>query len=254
MELARIDKIRKNSPKRFSKKTCTQLKKDITENYKVHVEILSKHEFLSAESSSIFNELPDDVIHVKYDNVFLVKTRFNRDPGLVFKIALDFTEPPLFDFNVSPSLPTKNNSSVQVYGDDATWVEGTFGMITKQLISRKTKRAWFHKASIYDYIVWFFILPFTFWNLYKLELRVQTYLHQISPAFTVFFYLFVFVLILTLFRILFNYFKWLFPYMEFKTVPKRGYRKHRKVLSIIYFCILGALIYDLLSGIRKLLF
>ena len=254
LELARVNKMMENAPKDFSKKDCKQLKKDITDNYKVHIEIWSKHEFFTAKSSSIFDKLPNEVIRIKYDNNFFYKTRFNREPISVFKIDLDFTEPPLIDFNVSASLPTKNNSTVQIYSDDATWVEGAYGRVTKLLEDNRIKRAWLHKANVYDYFIWFLILPFTFWTLYKIDLKVHTYLSHISPAFMVFFYLFMFMLVLMLFRCLFGYFKWLFPYMELETSPKRGFRKHRKILSILYFAVIGALVYDIVSGIIKLVF
>lgn len=157
------------------------------------------------------------------------------------------------DFNSNPSFPTGNNSTVQIYGDDTMWVEGTYGQIMEELKKCMTKRALLHKANIYDYFVWLLIIPLTFRNLYRLDLKIHNYLSQISPAFMVFFYLFMFLLILIIFRLLFSYLKWLFPYMEFETSGKRGFRWYRRYMSIIFSGVVITLIIDLIIGISQII-
>lgn len=86
LELARIDKMRKSAPKRFSKKDCEKLKKQVRESYKINVEITSKREFFASDSTTVFNDLSADIIRIKFDNNAFYKSKFNMEPMSTFII------------------------------------------------------------------------------------------------------------------------------------------------------------------------
>jgi hypothetical protein len=234
-----------------------KLKKDIMDEYKIHVQITGpKGEYLASDSSSIFNEerLPDSLSSVKFDNSFFYKIRFNMNPELLINVDLDFSKPPLLDFITNPSYPTANNSIIQVFGENETWVEGSHEKILSSLKERRSKRAWLHQKNVYDLFLWFFILPISFWNLRKIDVMISPMLDKYSTILKVAVYVYIFIVILNLFRFAFNWLRWIFPYLELKTSLKKGYILHRVVLVGVVLSMIYSLTKDLCLWIIKHLF
>jgi hypothetical protein len=241
------------SDQKLTQEQFEKFKDDVRENYKIHIQIYgTKGEYVAFDSKDIFEEynLPDDIASISLDNEFFFETTFNKKPIRLVKIFFDFSRPPVFNFTVNPSNPTANNSSIQVLGENSTWVEGTYQKLISTINTNRSHRAWLHKNNIYDLFVWFLILPLTFWNLRKLDLFIAPFLSDQTIILTIAIYLYVFFLILILFRMLFNYTRWLFPYMELKKTGRGGAIFHR----IILFTIISGALYSLGSdAIRWLL-
>jgi hypothetical protein len=250
IELSNVEKWYEHSSVKPSKEEIEKIKKDVLESYRIHIQIFgAKGEFLSADSPSILKEeaLPDFVTNIKFDNSFFYKTKFNgRNPQSLLSVELDLNKPPLVDFTTNPSLSTTNNSFIQVLGENETWVEGAHEKVLSSLRERKTKRAWLHRNNAYDLFLWILILPISFWNLRKIDLMVSVYLSKISSVFTVALYVYVFIIILNLFRLGFNYVRWLFPYLELKTPLKKGAIVHRSIFVLIFLPVMYALVKDLI--------
>lgn len=256
LELEKMDKFNMNTANPLSDEDFEKLKKQVEENFKVHIGISSKDDYISSDTPSVLEKkkLPSGIMRIKFDNKFFYKAAFNKEPYTTFVVELDFYKPPLRALNANPSEATQNNSTVQIFGEDATWVEGTHSRIFKLLDERKTRRAWFHKKNIYDLFLLLLILPIIFWNLYKLEIVLHSFFSSISPVFVVGFYLYIFLIILFIFSFVFFYLRWLFPYIEFCKTPRKGYRYHRTIISVIVIGVITKLVYDIIIGIFTLVF
>jgi len=217
----------------------------------VTVQVLSsKGDVRFGFDKSIFVEstLPDTVEKVIIDNYSLYQSTFNLMPTNTIKIEFDFSKPKLFDFTTSPSYATANQSSLSMQGEGDN-VVGTFEQIMSSLEDRTSKWAWLHKANTYDLILWFFIAPIMFWNLYKLEPAIGRVLTS-SAVFNGAVYVYLLIAMLWVYRIFFNAFRWLFPYLELRMPTKKGPTALRALLGTVFLAAVG----PSLSGFLKFLF
>ncbi len=253
LEITALEKGPDQSDKDFEK-----LKEYATNLCKLRVLIYgSKGEFLSSESVSVFesSSFPDALNSVIFDNSLDFNFQVKRNPRHSIRIEFDFTKPQVFNLSENPSLPTPNKSSITVQGENEQWVDWAFGKAKSLIEARKTNRGWLHlRYHIYDVLVWFFILPLTLWNLYKIETRYAPSIQTLSKVLQVAIYIYTFVIILYAFRMIFNYSRWVFPYMELSSSIKTGATKHRIILGAILTSLVVALIRDFVKYVIPLLF
>jgi len=248
IELNVLNKRYQQSTGGVSKEDFEKLKKDVLESYKIHIQIFgTKGKFITSDSSSVFEEehLPDFITSTKFDNSFFYKSVFNRNPQSLINVELDFSKPPLIDFVTSPSYQTPNNSIIHVLGENETWVEGSHEKVASSLKERSNRRSWLHRKNVYDLFLWLLVIPLSLWNVQKFNLFAAPYLSKFSTVLTVGIYLYIFIIILNIFRFAFNYLRWLFPYLELKTSLKSRVICHR----IIFLGVISAITYTLAKDI-----
>lgn len=210
-----IEKLDRNAFK--SGEDYDKYKQSIEENYKISIFISgSRGEALLGQDETIFDKenIPDIITFVNINNSTSFENAFGRKPDNFLSIDFDFGKPKIFDYTVNPSRETINESKIEIYGANRTWAQGAFERILNILHDRQTKRAWFHKNNIYDFIIWFFIVPLIFVNFALFESSMGIRIQDTSIIIKVSFYVYAFFIQLFLFRLLFNYARWLWPYLE----------------------------------------
>ena len=175
-----------------------------------------------------------------------LKNLHNWSPRNHFELLLDFTKLELFNLSLSPSTSTPNASKIFVTGLNSDWVSGVYRKVTDFIKQKKTRCKFFHRHSVYDLLLLFVGLPFSFWIAYKLSGLINS----IFGGFSVFVqngaYVCLFVLMLHLFKILFDYARWVFPIVEYRSTRDTA-RKHRFILGGLIIAIFGNFLYDLLK-------
>jgi hypothetical protein len=248
IEIAKLKKKDEDSDEAFEK-----LKVDAKSLYKVAVHIFgSKGEYIYAESSSIFDDpgLPEAITKITFDNSSKFKAILQkREPINKFRIVFDFSKPVIFDFNSSPSLATPNNSFISVLGENDTWVSGVYNKIMESLKDRANRRGWLHRNNIYDFFLWFLVIPLNFRLLYNINKILPSGFSGMSDFFKAACYLYFFIVILYLFRMLFNYVRWIFPNIEVIRNVKKGAIGHRAFLGVILSSIALGFLYDFVKTI-----
>jgi hypothetical protein len=242
------DEISKLQAEAFAKDQFESLKRTIRDCYRANIEIVGANgEYFSSTSPAQLTEnaLPATVNRITFDTSFLYRTTFNRDPQNSIKLVFDFTKPPLLDFISNPSRPTSNESGVQIVGQSQSWAIGVYQSLLECLKPRKTNRAWLHRASMYDLLLWIVVMPLSFWNLNKLTVGFPQVFTSVPGVLAVFASIYFFILVLFLFRAIFNYARWLFPFVELDTSVKSVSRKQR----IFFFGLLIAIVYGLVRDI-----
>lgn len=222
--------------------------------FKISIQIFgSKGKYIFSESSSIFDEtkLPDRINRIIFDNSLKYSFLLKKELSNKVKIEFDFQKPKVFDLQSIPSLATPNNSSIHIIGNNETWVFGTYKKVMDSLVERSTKRGWLHKNNVYDLLLWFLIIPMTFRILYKIDNNFLLRFENISTIFVVAIYLYLFIFIINIFRMIFNYARWIFPKIELVTSLKNGARIHRLILTTILISLLASFIGDLVKLIFK---
>jgi len=234
-----------------------KLKDYVASIYKVQVQVSGlKGEYQLSDSDVIFDEstLPDNITRIIIDNASFFKMSTNMEPQYKVIIEFNFSKPNVIDFTHNPSFETENNSYLQVYGFKETWVNGAYDKIMNSLTEYKTNRSWLHGKGIYDVVLWFIYLPLVFWNLHKLESVILKYLINISNVLLVAIYIYIIVASLYVFRMLFDYTRWVFPYLELEARSRKGSNKHKGIWMAVFGSIFIAQIKDLVLYLLKVLF
>ena len=158
-----------------------------------------------------------------------LRNLYNWSPRNRFELLLDFTKPALFNLSLSPSISTPNASNILVTGLNSDWVSGVYRKVTDFIEERKTHRRLLHRHSVYDLLLFLLGIPFAFWMAYKLAGVIDSVFGKFSVFVQNGAYVFLFFLMLHVFRILFHYGRWIFPIVEYRG-SKDAARKHRYIL------------------------
>lgn len=232
-------------------------KKETKDLYKVIITISgSKGEFILSQSDSIFDDkkLPYQITNIQLNNAALFNFHYNINPQNMFTLNFYFKKPKIFDFSNRPSNATLNDSKVDISGQSETWVNGAYEKILSLIRERSTKRNWIHARNIYDIFLLFIFIPLIFLNLYRIEKSFANFFTELSPVLTVGVYVFLFFIFLWIFLVLFNYLRWLFPYIEFRSTLKRGSIVHRVFFGGIILSLAYTYIKDLLVKLFSIIF
>lgn len=189
---------------------------------------------------------PEQIKSLYLNSELIYKSRFNYIPRNRLEVFIDFSKPKVLDFSFSPSEKTPNNSNFIVEGYDSTWVNGVYSEIDKFFDKRSSKISKIHRNSIYDLFIWILGIPIGFWACYKFSSPIQqaTSNNFLKSAF----YVYIFFLSLFILRILFHYFRWLYPKVQYNSSKDLSII-HRGFFYIITTSIIGAFLYDIISSI-----
>ena len=192
----------------------------------------------------VFNSprFPDKVKSLYINSELDLRNLYNWFPRNRFELLLDFAKPE-FNLSLSPSGSTPNASKILVSGRNETWVNGVYHAVMEFVKNRKTRRQFFHRHSVYDLLLACVSLPFAFSIAAKLSGVMNSLFGQHSGILKSAAYVYVFYVLLLLFRILFDYARWIFPIVEYKESTDSA-QKHRAILAAIILGVLGNFIYD----------
>jgi hypothetical protein len=257
IELDDIEDSNKQLATSISKKDSEKMKADVTDNFRINIEIFgARGEFISSDSSSVFQErrFPDCVTNIIFNNTSSYHNVFDTDPLCALELELDYSKPRLIDIAISPSSSTPNTSKLHVLAVSSNWAEGAHEKIMSFLKERQTHRSWLHNAYIHSFLTFVIFITLTFWILHKIELFAANFFSQCSVVLTVAIYLYLFVLLINFFLFMLNYFCWLFPYQELRTSLKGRIGLHRMILILIVTAITGAFAVDFFTWLINLIF
>ena len=204
--------------------------------------------------AAVFNSprFPDKVKSLYINTQQNLKDLYNWLPRNHFQLLLDFTKPEIFNLSLSPSGSTPNASSIRVSGLDSTWVNGVYSEVTNFIKRKETRRRFLHRHSIYDWLILCGGFPFAFSIAYKLSGLINSLFGEHSGILKSAAYVYVFYFSLLLFRMLFDYARWIFPIVEYKESTDTA-QKHRAILVLLVLGVFGNLLYDVLKIVTGLI-
>ena len=172
-------------------------------------------------------------------------------PANSFSLFLDFSKPDLLNLSLLPSQATPNQSNISVQGYDSTWTHGVFHEFNNFVEQHSAKVKWIHKHSIYDFLLFFIGLPLGFLITYKFSGVLINSFGDISSFLLNALYVYIFLISLTVFRLIFHYARWVFPLVEYKT-PENKAIKHQLILGAIALSVFAAFIGDIFKIILSI--
>lgn len=208
-----------------------------------------KGESVSGDGDYIFDEplAPDRIVSITIDTSFSPQNRLNFTPDSVGSVYLDFSRPPLLNFNGLPTSPTPNNSAWTVKAKEEAWFVALSTQLQTFFRERSTKLDWLHGPATYDLLLLLLGAPLSLWGSYRLGKLIST--HQMLPdSFMPAIYVYGFFLSANIFRALFSYSRWIFPKVELDFSSGAPLR-HRALWYALAIGIVGSALYD---GIKTL--
>jgi hypothetical protein len=179
------------------------------------------------------------VVRIEFDSAFLYRSRFNNlVPNNSFTVILDLFRPNVLDLSTPP---TQNASVANIWGLDATWANALHDELVAFFRQGRTKRGWLHLLRTYDVLVFLVGFPLSFDIVYHLD-RLIKHVAPLPEALSVALYVYAVLLVLFLFRILFNYARWVLPKLEIDAPRQHARAAHRVAISTLSLIILSALV------------
>jgi hypothetical protein len=247
------------------KKNPDQTEENFSENkelalnlFRITIHIFgSKGEYFLEESPEIFDEgsLPDNITRIIFDNTTRFSTLFQqKEPKHKLKLEFDFNKAVVFDLLSLPSAPTRNNSNMSISSQNDIWAAGTYNKIIEFLKTKKNRHGWIHKRNIYDIFLFILIFPLSLRLLYVGTRFLPVKFFTLPSFFKTVCFFYFFLLIVNIFRIMFNYARWLFPIVELQSEAINKAMKHRRLIATVISVLFFAAIYDLFKLVFKFFF
>lgn len=207
----------------------------------------SQNDELFGSIDEIFKSpsLPEKILSVYVNSKLIYDSKFNHIPSNFFSLLIDFRKQKILDFSFQPSERTFNESEFVVEGSDKMWVNGVYFEIDSFIKSKPSKFPNIHKGGIYDILVWFFGIPFGFWLCYQVVQLKFPFLSA-RPFVENIFLTYCFFVGLFFLRILFHYFRWVYPMIEYKNKKDRSLGHQAAILSIS-IGLISKIIYDFIQ-------
>lgn len=205
------------------------------------VRLQTSTEWINGTTMDLLDDekLPDGIVRIEFDSAFLYRARFNNSqPNNSFSVLIDLSRPGIMDLSNPPSA---NASAANVIGLDATWANAVFDEVAAFFRSRRAKRQWLHHPRSYDAVAIPFGFPLSFDIVYHLDRLIRRVL-TLPEALSVALYVYVVLVVLLLFRTLFNYARWTFPKLEVDAPRQHIAAGHRVAITTFALIVVGALV------------
>ena len=187
--------------------------------------------------------VPDPIESIFITNSTAYRGVAGRDPSNNFVLRLDFSTPPLIDNNNPVSNPTPNYSNLTIEGSRDGWVASVENSVMDVIGKRLNKHGILHASFAYDIGLYLLGFPASFYICWHISGVIEIYLERINPIVSAAAYIYIFILSVTLYRMLFGYTKWAFPVVEWASTDNQS-RTHRRFWYAILVSLIGTGIYE----------
>jgi hypothetical protein len=198
-------------------------------------------EWINGTTVDLLNDeqLPDGIVRIEFDSAFLYRSRFNNlVPNNSFSVVIDLVRPNILDLN---NPPMQNSSVANIWGLDGTWANAVYDELFGFFRQRGAKRWWLHLSRTYDALVMLIGFPLSLDIVYHLDHVIRRAV-LLPEALSVALYVYAVLLVLLLFRTVFNYARWTFPKLEVDAPRQHVAARHRVAISSLALIVLGILV------------
>jgi hypothetical protein len=204
-------------------------------------------EWSSANSAAPLSDdsAPAVLTSVTYDCGAQYKGRFSLFPQNLFSVTIDFTRTRLGDLSNLALSEGLGSSFVNLSGVNSTWVNAVDLELRTFFKERGTRRGWLHSRFAYDLALMLIGVPLCLDGIYLLDKRLATLITLPSAVFVAL-YVYFMLVGLYMFRLVFNYAKWVFPKIEGPPQRNSSATFHKVVLGALGLGLLDRVVETIL--------
>ena len=138
------------------------------------------HEVITANSADIFDSeyMPTQIRSILYTTRTVPNAVLNHLSEEWIDVFLDFSCPPLFDFERLPTLPTPNASTLRIEARNEQWFSAAKARLLEFFKERSTSVNWLHRAAVYDVFLGLLGLPIATWASVKVAVQFKGIIHS----------------------------------------------------------------------------
>lgn len=194
-------------------------------------------------NSTIIEPLTDEhfpyrVVRMEFTTLFIYQAQFHLFPNNHFTVVLDLGRPAVLDIG---QIPEAKTSSASITGLNATWVNGLYNELAAFFQQHQTRRGWLHFSLTHTLLVFLVGFPLSLIVLAPLARLI----HSRTPlpeALAVGVYVYTVLLVMFLFRIIFNYLRWVFPPTEIDAPHQHVAAAHKAVILTLWTMVVATLV------------
>ena len=213
--------------------------------YVTSVTITMKNgELLNGNTRDIFDAVTfwENVKAVFFSTQSVPKAVLNLIPQDRITLFLDFSQPPALDFSRLPTLPTPNESHFEIAAVDELWFVLSKTCLVEFFGLHESGYDWIHRSGVYDILLFICGLPLAVWSTVKVGSIIPR-INSLDTFLRVLIYGYIFLVSLTIFRIVFSYARWVFPKVEVQTEKVSPFR-HRAAWAMAFASLFWPAFYD----------
>jgi hypothetical protein len=195
--------------------------------------------------------LPDDIANLTLDSAFDYRAQTGgRNPLNYITVNVGFRRRNLLEVSASVALDEMKQGNVVIFSTDPTWVAGVQRKLEGFFRQRQTHWRWLYHSRTYDLLVIFVGFPLALLWANRLDRWLSDTGVPIGDASRVALLVYIVLILLFLFRLIFNYAIRTFPRYE---GPRRGPRPGRAAVVFLLLQIAGWFSTLFLDLFKKLL-
>ncbi|HLY56096.1 MAG TPA: hypothetical protein VKS60_11095 [Stellaceae bacterium] len=226
-------------------------KRHVTDAFVTSVTINAMNgEILTGNTEKIFDDInaPTRIRSVLYTTQSVPQAILNHVPLDRITVFLDFSRPPLLDFNRNPASTTPNESNFEIAANNESWFSSTNIKLSEFFVERQTGYEWLHSAGVYDILLLLVGIPLSIWASVKVSV-IFPHIQQLDTLPRSISYTYAFILMLYTFRLLFSYSRWVFPKVEIESDIRKSPLRHRAIWGFILIAVTGPAMYELCRAV-----
>jgi len=188
---------------------------------------------------------------IVFDSAFRFKAQAGQDPLNSFVLTLDFRRTRAFEGLVGiPEVP--NGSIAVVNGQGTTWVNGVFTELRDFFNDRASRRDWLHATQSYSVAALAGILLSLYW-VYWIDRWPNLAALAIPEALKVTLYVYIVLIIMSVYRVTFNVARRTFPKLEGPGRHTRNIWLQRTPLGVLVAGLLSNILFEIARALLRLL-
>lgn len=177
-------------------------------------------------------------------NLTPYQREFGEKPDHAFELIIDLRNPSLFDATSVLSAPTPNDTHLAISGTRSGWQGGIEAVVKRSIPRKRPIRSWFHGPMVYDLFLFVVAIPLALYACWALEPFVDLTFGSTSSVVVGAAYLYIGFSVLWIYRFMFSYAKWAFPFTEISD-QKSSPARHRA----LWWALFAVIVYKPLTGL-----
>jgi hypothetical protein len=133
---------------------------------------------------------------------------------------------------------------VNISGLEEGWVIETYDKLKEFFDARSTGRIYIHKSGVYDAFLYIVVIPIFLYAFYRFEFNNPNFIDRVPKITIIAIYVYSFLFISVVGRLLFQYARWLFPLVEYTSDKRWSPTTQRALLLMVFVGMISAAVYD----------
>lgn len=198
------------------------------------------------------NHLFPQINKVTISNLSRYEHTFKASPSAYFTLHLSFEQWHPFNLHTNPSHEGAN-STIDTFAIKGIFCDGLESQIIDFFRVHRNLNSIVHRQNIFDLLLWLVFFPSTMTIAIKKNLEISNSILKSNFLLQTLISLVLFFFLISIFRLIFNLGRWLFPYQEINNEISLPKKITKFVYSSVFLTLFGGAILHLATELWKII-